>query len=295
MPLLKANLRLSLKNILFTTDFTAASDSALPYAMALAKWYGSKILVAHCVPPEPTLSMPMEPMPQTMDFNWQSAGRKMKEFTRTSPLADMRYETFLLQGELWHALSDLSRRQQVDLMVLGTHGREGIKKLVMGSSAELIFRRARCPVLTVGPKASNPSVKFENWKHILFATDFSAGSLNALPYALSLAEENKASLTLLHLIPLIPMQEEKGVLEAARMRLELLVPIEATHWCTPQFLVEYGFPSDGILRVAEDQRADLLVMGVHPVRSPRASAHLPWATASEVVSHAHCPVLTVRG
>lgn len=239
--------------------------------------------------------MPMEPMPQSTDYNWQSAKLKMDEFMRAAALKDTQHESVLLQGELWHVLSEVTRRSNIDLIVLGTHGRAGIAKLVMGSSAEQIYRRACCPVLTVGPRAGKSAVNFENWKHILFATDFSAGSLNALPYALSLAEENQASLTLLHLISLMPMQEEKGIVDAARMRLELLVPLEATSWCDPQFVVQYGFPTDGILRVAEERSADLIVMGVHTSRSPKATTHLPWAIASEVVSHAHCPVLTVRG
>ncbi|MBZ5720018.1 MAG: universal stress protein [Acidobacteriia bacterium] len=295
MQVPKANLRLSLKNVLFTTDFTSASVAALPYVTALAGWYGAKIVVVHCVEPEPVLSMPMEPMPQDMDFNWRNAKIKMGEFLRSRPLEGTAHETLVLQGDLWPVLEDVIRRHEIDLIVLGTHGREGIKKLVMGSSAEQIFRRAACPVLTVGPKAIHPSVRFENWKHILFATDFSAGSLGALPYALSLAEENQAALTLLHMISLVPMQREQFVIEAARKRLELLVPLEAAAWCNPEFVVQLGFPTDGILRVAEERGADLIVMGVHTPRSPRASVHLPWAIAHEVVSRSHCPVLTVRG
>jgi nucleotide-binding universal stress UspA family protein len=295
MPVPKANLRLSLKNILFTTDFTPASEAAQPYVTALACWYGSKIVVVHCVEPEPVLSMPMEPVPQDMDFNWRAAKERMDQFVRARPLEGTAHETLLLQGDLWTVVSDVIRRHEIDLIVLGTHGREGIKKLVMGSAAERIFRLAACPVLTVGPGAVNPAVRFENWKHILFATDFSDGSLGALPYALSLAEENQAALTLLHLISLVPIQREQFVIEAARKRLELLVPLDAATWCNPEYLVQIGFPADGILRVAEERDADLIVMGVHTPRSPRASTHLPWAIAHEVVSHAHCPVLTVRG
>ena len=295
MPVTKANLRLALKNILFTTDFTAASDAALPYVTALARWYGSRIVVVHCVEPEPILNMPMEPMPQDTDFNWRTAQAKMDDFLKSHPLEGTAHETLLLQGDLWDVIADVIRRQEIDLLVLGTHGREGIRKLVMGSAAEQIFRRATCPVLTVGPNAAHSSVHFENWKRILFATDFSSGSLGALPYALSLAEENQSALTLLHMISLVPMQREGFVIEAARKRLEVLVPLESTAWSNPEFVVQVGLPADGILRVAEERGADLIVMGVHTPRSPRVSTHLPWAIAHEVVSHAHCPVLTVRG
>jgi nucleotide-binding universal stress UspA family protein len=295
MPVLQTNLRLSLKTILFTTDFSPASEAALPYVQALVRWYGSKVIVAHSVEPEPPPALSMEPAPLDMNPYWQRAQNQMTEFLRTNPLPGIVHETVLEQGELWDVLSDLIRRHDIDLVVLGTHGRQGLKKLVLGSAAEQIFRLAPCPVLTVGPKAVRPSVQFENWKRILFATDFSAGSLKALPYALSMAEENNAQLMLLHAIPLVPVQQQDDVREGARRRLEKLVPPDAADWCNPEYVVRFEFPADGILKVAQEHQADLIVMGVRATASPRTSSHLPWATAYEVVCHAHCPVLTVRG
>jgi nucleotide-binding universal stress UspA family protein len=295
MPVLQTNLRLSLKTILFTTDFSPASEAALPYVQALVRWYGSKVIVAHSVEPAPPPALSMEPAPLDMNPYWQHAQNQMTEFLRTNPLPGIVHETVLEQGELWDVLSDLIRRHDIDLVVLGTHGRQGLKKLVLGSAAEQIFRLAPCPVLTVGPKAVRPSVQFENWKRILFATDFSAGSLKALPYALSMAEENNAQLMLLHAIPLVPVQQQDDVREGARRRLEKLVPPDAADWCNPEYVVRFEFPADGILKVAQEHQADLIVMGVRATASPRTSSHLPWATAYEVVCHAHCPVLTVRG
>jgi nucleotide-binding universal stress UspA family protein len=295
MPIAKPNLRLFLKNILFTTDFSAASEAALPYALALARWYGSKILVAHSVPPEPVLSMPIEPMPVDLDVEWQSARRKMEKFMASHVFESTAHESVLQQGELWEVISNVIQRNNVDMVVLGTHGREGLSKLVMGSASEQIFRKAPCPVLTVGPNAAHPVPEFQSWKNILFATDFSPGSLNALPYALSLAEENQATLILLHLIPLVPVQERETVENGARKRMELLVPIDAAAWCKPEFLVRFDFPADGILTVAKKRNVDLIVMGVRNTGSPRLSAHLPWAVAHDMVCRAQCPVLTVRG
>jgi nucleotide-binding universal stress UspA family protein len=295
MPVLQTTFRLSLKTILFTTDFSPASQAALPYVQALVRWYGSKVIVAHSVPLEPALSVPMDATPLNMNLSWQEAQNKMTAFLRTDPLPGIVHETVLEEGELWDVLSDLIRRHDIDLVVLGSHGRQGLKKLVLGSAAEQIFRLASCPVLTVGPKAVRPAVQFENWKRILFATDFSAGSLKALPYALSMAEENNAQLMLLHTIPLVPVQQQDDVREGARRRLEKLIPPDAADWCKPEYVVRFEFPADGILKVAEERQADLIVMGVRAAASPRTSAHLPWATAYEVVCHAQCPVLTVRG
>lgn len=286
--------RLSIKNILFITDFSDASAAALSYATALAGWYDSNVVVAHAVPPEPVM-MPMEPMPLDLNFEWINAEKKMAAFNANYPLNLTRHETVLEQGELWTVVSNLIERHEIDLLVVGTHGRQGVRKLFAGSAAEEIFRRATCPVLTVGPKAAHEPRRFENWRRILFATDFSAGSLKALPYALSLAEENQASLVLLHLVPLVPIQEQQEIEKAIEERLKHLVPEDAAAWCTLEYLVRFDFPGEGILRVAEERKADVIVMGVRKSDTPRTLSHLPWATAHDIVCNAHCPVLTVRG
>jgi nucleotide-binding universal stress UspA family protein len=86
------------------------------------------------------------------------------------------------------------------MLVLGTHGRSGVGKLLIGSVAEEVFRRAACPVLSIGPKVSQQPAGEIQFHNILFATDFSENSLAALPYAISLAEEDQAQLTLLYVI-----------------------------------------------------------------------------------------------
>jgi nucleotide-binding universal stress UspA family protein len=109
-------------------------------------------------------------------------------------------------------ISEFVAKQHIDLLVLGTHGREGIGKLAMGSVAESLLRQSSCPVLTVGPKACG-RIKQEfdetgkdirpaeiELKHIIFAVDFSPESLAAAPFAVSLAEEFQARLALLHVI-----------------------------------------------------------------------------------------------
>ena len=295
MPLANASVRLALKNILFTTDFSPASETAFPYALELSRWFGAKLMIAHAVPPEPMLAVPLEPAPADLDLDWKSAEKKMGNFLAGAALHGIAHESIMRHGELWDVISTVIAKAQIDLIVLGTHGRGGFSKLMLGSAAEQIFRRARCPVLTIGPQVGGKNFRFESWRCILFATDFSAGSLNALPYALSLAEENQACLALLHLIPLMPLQEQKPVLESARQRLQTLIPPDAGAWCKPEYMVGFDFPAEGILRIAKEREADLIVMGVRAPATPRLTTHLPWAIAHEVVCHAHCPVLTVRG
>ena len=294
MPTLQASLRLTFNQILLPTDFSSASATALAYARAFASGYGSKLFVAHAVTPTPPIFIPMEPVPIDMDAEWEDAQAQLTKFLDSVPLRGITHDGILERGELWNVIDDVIRRHSIDLIILGSHGRHGLKKLFLGSAAEQIFRQASCPVLTVGPNVPEPQENAVAFKNIVFATDFSTGSLKALPFALSLAEENDAVLTLLHIMPLVPMQHQVYVSGGVKKRLEELIPPEARDWCHPAPMVSFEFPAEGILHLAKAQSADLIVMGVHK-RAPRASAHLPWAIAYEVVCHAACPVLTVRG
>jgi nucleotide-binding universal stress UspA family protein len=290
----QTDLRIKLRNILFTVDFSPASVQAIPYVTAFAKWFDSRVFVAHVVPPETPLGIPMDVAPVDMELNWIHAQRKLDTFNRDHDFAGVKHDSILQQGELWDVLSDLIESEGIDLLVLGTHGRQGLRKLVMGSMAEQIFRRAPCPVLTVGPRVNHPDIEFQNLQTILFATDFSQGSLHALPYALSLAEENQSRLILLHVMPLTPIQYADEIRANTEQKLWQLLPTDAAAWCKPEFVSLSDYPGEGILNVAEDRNVDLIVMGVHKPAAPRTTAHLPWTIASEVVSRAHCPVLTVR-
>jgi nucleotide-binding universal stress UspA family protein len=150
-------------------------------------------------------------------------------------------------------------------------------------------------VLTVGPHVI--PIDSESWrlKTILFATDFTDRSLAALPLALSLAEENQANLLLLHLTPMVPLDSQDDLQVSIMDRLHQLLPEDAEDWCKPECIVRFEFPADGILRLANERSVNLIIMGVRKPTAPAATAHLPWATATEVVSRAPCPVLTVRG
>jgi len=284
--------RITLNNILFATDFSQVSRAALPYARALAEWYGAKIFITHAVGPEPYLGMPLEPVPMQFDLFWKDAKRRLAEFVSASSFGDIAHEEILQHGEVWDVISSLVEKKDIDLLVVGTHGRHGLKKLVVGSEAEKIFRQAQCPVLTVGPGVADFTRKSWKLENVLFPTDFSETSLHALPYALSLAEENEATLIFLHIVPMVPWQQREAVEKSTRKRLEALMPAEP--WCKPEFSVGFDFPAEGILRFAQEREADLIVMGVAKPAAVAWKTHMPGSVASEVVGGAQCPVLTVR-
>ncbi len=294
MEALKTTPRLALNHILFTTDFSETSERALSFALAFANWFGASICIAHAVPPEPHYPVPMDPLPVEIDPVWQEAQGNMASFESSHPLRSLKHETVVEQGRPWDVVSRLLRTKPADLLVLGTHGRVGLKKIVLGSEAETIFRQTPCPVLTVGPHVV--PIDWQSWRlrTILFATDFAESSVAALPLALSLAEETQATLLLLHLTPMVPLDSQDDLQQKILARMKALVPPDAEDWCKPECIVRFEFPADGILRLAKEREADLIVMGVRKRAAPAAAAHLPWATATDVVSRAPCPVLTVR-
>jgi nucleotide-binding universal stress UspA family protein len=274
--------RISLKNILVPTDFSPTAATGLPFAQVLAQIYGATIVAAHIIPREPA---------SDDDLAWQEARQRLDKFGHDTSFADTPCTCLLEQGDLAEVIPAIIREHRVDLVVLGTHGRRGVSKLVMGSGAEKIYRSASCPVLTVGPK-----VHAGDWRprRILCPVDVSQDPEPALHYALSLAEENEAEILVLQAVPMVPWQHRASVELQTFRKLESLIPELAKNWCTPQFLVRWEHPAEAILNAAADRAADLIVMGVHKARTAGLSSHLPWPIASEVVSRAPGPVLTVR-
>ena len=295
MEALRTSTRISLSNILVTTDFSQFSKVALPYATALARQYQAKMVVAHALSPEPHLSVPVDPLPIEADPAWLEAESKLAEFVLYNSRGVRPPKVLLERGAVWSVISRIIQKNEIDLVVTGTHGRQGLKKLLLGSEAEKIYRRATCPVLTIGPQV--PPLSGTDWKlkTILAPTDGSETSLKALPYALSLAEENQANLIFLRLMPLAPYQYQESEAASVREALRALMPAEAEVWCKPEFVARFEFPVEGILRLTEERHVNLIVMGVRKSGETAMPDHLPWPIASQVVAQAPCPVLTVRG
>ncbi|MGH9703774.1 MAG: universal stress protein [Candidatus Acidiferrales bacterium] len=297
MKTLERQARIELKNIVFATDFSRPSEDALPYAAELARHFGAKLYALHVRPSEIYTMAAPESWQALAEAQQAAAREKVRNLVSRFP--DVKSEVVIEEGEIWPALVSTLEKNQIDLIVIGTRGRTGIGKLLLGSAAEEIFREAPCAVLTVGPHSPADPPAGGNFHEILFATDFSEESLAAVPYAISLAQEYQGHLTLLHVIA----QPESGDLvnrkeveASALRRMHALVPLEAEMWCEPWFMVMEGETAETILDVADDRKADLIVLGVRPPEGvPGAATHLPIATAHKLVSHAKCPVLTVRG
>jgi nucleotide-binding universal stress UspA family protein len=197
-----------------------------------------------------------------------------------------------------------ARTMHADLIVIGTHGRSGFDHLLLGSVTEKVLRKAECAVMTV-PPADSTAAPAREARTIVCAVDFSPASLRALDYALSLAQELPATLSLIHVFDWpagrpIPRGVELETVayrgkaqEDTRARLHALVPDDARAWCETEELVTVGRPHEEIVRHARERDADLIVMGVHGRSS--LDVALFGSTVNQVIRHASCPVVTVRG
>jgi nucleotide-binding universal stress UspA family protein len=284
------------KNVLFLTDFSSPANKALPYAAEVSRRYGAKLYALHVLPSDSHAMTPPETWPTLLEGAMSEAKQHAHELL--SHLEGLEAEVLVRSGDIWTAIEEVIDTCGIDLIVLGTHGRTGWGKVLLGSIAEMIFRKARCPVITVGPHcAADPkhSVKFHQ---IVFATNFSADSLFAAPYAVSLAQESQAKLTLLHVVeePESGLGNPDQLVPPELPMLSRVVPKEARLWCEPEFMIEEGTAANKILEIATQKKADLIILGVHPPHGPlHTDTHLPTTTAHKVVSQAPCPVLTVRG
>lgn len=290
----------SFKIILFATDFSPASDRVIPYLLALARDYQSKVIVAHAVPIEPWVGMTPAALASDIDPEYEAARRAMQRYQDAHTFSGVPHEFTLRKGNPREVVTELISDDLVDLVVIGTHGRQGLRKLFAGSFAEQVFRNAKSPILTIGPAACTDVPQAWQPKRILFATDFSSGSVHALPLALALAEQNHteespAELILMHAVPLVPWEQQSDMAEMYQQRLRKLVGDDGPHACMVDFAVRFDLAAPAILGLAQDRHADLIVMGARHTPLPGADSHTPWTTDSEVISHAHCPVLTVRG
>lgn len=300
----------AIKNILFATDFSEVSEAGLPYVTALSLRYGSKVHVVHVLP-ESTLVRPSPVDPALLGSIYEQAHSDAQEKIQqlSNRLRGFPHETYIRHGKVSDVLSQIIQELEIDLLVLGTHGRTGLGKLVMGSIAEEIFRQAPGPVLTVGPRVSTIERIIETrhdhslppaqirFHQILYATDFRSGSAKALSYAASMAQEFQARLTLLHIIEDYGdhLHERPGPIDIALQKLEALVPVDTGLRYRPELVAEFGIPNELILQTATECDADLIVLGLQSaVRHIGASTHFGNSTAHKVVAGANCPVLTVR-
>jgi nucleotide-binding universal stress UspA family protein len=286
--------RIQLKNIILATDFSHAAAGAQMFAAEIAQRFGANLIAIHAKTPE-NYALPACEVWHSLEAELAKQADELKS-TLLAQCPGVKSEVLLLEGGVWPVIDAIAQKSNAELIVVGTTGRTGLARFLLGSVAGQIIRQSKCPVLSVGPHAQLASSRTATFNKIVFATDFGEGSRVAAMYAVALAQEHQAHLTLLHVIQhpqtgdLVHPQELE---EAALLSLSALVSKEAGLWCEPKIIVRHGEPAEKILEVADTDRADLIVLGLRESKGIGRATHLT-TVAHQVLSHAPCPVLTVR-
>ena len=297
------------KQVLCPVDLSEASLRPLTYAAAIAGWYDARLTVLHVVPTfEPMqvhpggLEAPVRivyPMPR--DEVIAEMGRALEVAGVDPAGAALAAEA----GDAAATIVDQAVALRADLLVMGTHGRSGFDRLLLGSITEEVLRKAPCPVLTVPPHAPGAEPKAVVFRQVLCPVDFSSASLQAVGFAVDLARQARASVTLLHVIEWLAEHEPQANVhfnvpefrrhlgEAAHERLRTLVDDKMRAESRIEDVVATGRAYRQILETARVRNAQLIVMGSQGRGA--VSLALFGSTTQQVVRQAECPVLTVRG
>lgn len=290
--------RIIFERILCPVDLTPESDEALRYAIALAKAYGAKLFVAHCLDRSSFTGLSGRSDVKKL---LETAIRKHIHLPASGPLD---WEVVLVEGEPEIAITQAAAERHVDLIVMRSR-RRPVAAALLGSTAESICRTAPCPTLVTHPEQEDWAGLTTNdlaLRRVLVAYDFSSDSELALSYGLSLAQEFNSELHLLHVLPsrarqqalemaLLPVSAESLFYEAAG-RLRWVVPADARAWCQIKQAVREGHPYREVLGYAEEQSVDLICMGASGTGFGMRA--LFGSNADRVLRQSPCPVLIAR-
>ncbi len=278
------------RKILVGVDFSGPMVTALNAARYLAEHFGGTLLLAHAVPP--VLYGPGA-TPELLEADLETARAQMEVVISRAKLGSIPHRSVIEFAEPTDLLDEVARSQGADLVIVASHGAHGLEKLAFGSVAESVLRRVPCPVLVMGPHCHE---SLELIRSIVFATGLESRAFRAAQYASSIAEEVNARLTLLHVRKPVAKGAEvaSGDIDSLlQQKLQQLLPPDAEQWCQPKVRIEVGNASEAVLRVAQAEAANLIVVGVR--EGSALADHSPWSTLSQIIAGAECPVLAVRG
>jgi len=292
---------LQIERILCPVDFSESSVTAYDYAQSLARHYQAKLFLQHVVefdfPPYEYYAPP-----SYLDEHFQSicvdAQQKLQEFAKSHTRNGVQPDCLVDAGVVTEAILSFAEAQKVDLIVMGTHGLKGVDRFMLGSVADKVLRKARCPVLVipkprydvVAPEGEPGSVQL---RRVVLCTDFSDPSHRALEYALSAAAEYDAELTLLHVLEHIPSSANiEEAIAMATKQLDRLIPPEGVKAAKIKTMVRIGKAYQQIIEFSLEIQADLLIMAVRGRNALNLAVF--GSTTYRVIQLGSCPVLAVH-
>jgi len=294
----------AITRVLCPIDFSDCSRRALDHAIAIGRWFGADIDVLH-VTPEALMTGRAEMQMRLEVLRTEAhadAIEQTKRFVEAAGASDLKIHVSVERGDPAAVIAVGAPSSAAGLVVMGTHGRSGFERLLLGSVTERVLRRVRCPLLTVPPHAAEAPAR-TMFTRVLCPVDFSDSSALALEYASSLVEVTGGSLIVLHAIeefadePLayrrFAAPEYRRQLEdEARDLLRAALATKARSARAPEEIVVAGKASSEVLRVAAERSVDAIVMGIRGRNV--VDRLLLGSTTDHVVRAASCPVLTIR-
>jgi nucleotide-binding universal stress UspA family protein len=289
-----------LRRILCPTDFSEFSDMAFRYALSVAQHYRGKLFVQHVVESWQHPEAAFVPAHYYVEFQshlLRKGQEELHRFVKNHSNNEIRPEPVVDQGIAADSILALAEAQEVDLIVMGTHGRRGFDRLMVGSVTERVLRKASCPVLAVHkPSHDFLSSRGQDPAHlnrILFCTDFSENSRRALSYALSLTAEYNAELTLLHVLKDVPGGSSIEEATATAMeQLDNLMPPEKPKAGRIRSMVRKGSAYEQIIQLALEAGTDVVIMAVRGRGALNAAVF--GSTTYRVIQLGPCPVFAVH-
>ena len=292
---------ITISRVVCPVDFSDFSRHALEHAALVAKWYDARLLAVHVFPPPPSLDLPAAI--EENSERERALGELRRFVASIDGVGNPDPELRAVAGSaIAKTIVSDAAETRADLLVLGSHGRAGFKRLLLGSVTEDVIRHATCPTLVVPRRIADDAAGPAAFRRVLCAVDFSDASLKALEYAMAIAEEGDAALTLLHVYAfpsdLLPPSSDddamaglRELMQAERNRLETLVPDSLRTYCTVETVVRPGAVHHEILTAAAESKSDIIVMGVHCRGA--FDVMMFGSNTARVVRAATCPVLIV--
>ena len=291
-----------IKNILCPVDRSPSSLQAFSYAIALARWQGARLDLLEVIEAAVPTGSRRVPEDDSVPNDTRAAlERDLRRVLTARRASDVRVKIIMRKGHVVQEILAQAKASRADLVVIGSHGRGGVQRLVLGSVAEKVLRLATCPVLTVRSGVSVTRRSRSPFGTILCATDFSAAANRGVAYAKRLAKEAHAKLVVMHAVewpfgdgvPSGPLGDlRKSIESSARDKLVRLLPRSSSDGRGAQAVVTLGKASADIVKLARARSVDLIVMGV----SGRGAVDVAvlGSTTHHVIREGTWPVLTVR-
>ena len=290
-----ANPGLEFRRILVPTDFSTGARRALECARSIARKFHSEIHLLHVIPSDVFEMASPETSREALAMAQEFAKQQLDGLATEGECQEIVHQNTLAEGPAWPMISETIKAKQIDLVVVGTHGKSASKKLVLGSVAEKIFRMADCPILTVPQQFEIVPGREVVLDRLLFATNFKPHNERAARLAHAFQGRQNVRLTVLHVVEdssesTLPSQ--KLVEEFMVKRMRKVLSEGCLEQCKPEFVVRFGKPVEEILAATNQFHCNLILLGLRAAE--RSAGHLPSAVAYGIVCQAACPVLTLH-